>query len=280
MNIPDMNRLGLRCPDCGKGGLTASDTALTCGGCSSSFPVNEVTVDLLRTPPPQRTKAQAAMENPTIIRIYESFLWRRSPIIARVFKISFDNEYRTILKAARLPPSPLVLDLACGPGIYTRPMAQSTPDGLFVGLDLSEPMIEVARKRTSASGITNAFFVRGSAMALPFADGHFDCVNCCGAIHMFPDLHAALCEIRRVLKSGGRFTVATFLKKQGDRGNRIARWRRQHIGDTAYLPEEMIGFLAKAGLTEAEVHHAGGAWMILSARVAPDAGGNTAGEGQ
>ncbi len=154
--------------------------------------------------------AQRAMESAAIARIYESRLWRRSRIATLALGISFEREQQLIGRAARLSPGDSLLDVACGPGIYARPFARQVAPGLVVGLDLSPAMLGHARRRARAAGLENLALVRGDALRLPFAGGRFDAVNCCGALHLFPDADLALREVHRVLKPGGRFTVAAF----------------------------------------------------------------------
>src|SRR6266851_7226571 len=92
-----------------------------------------------------RSLAQRAMESDAIVRVYESRLWRRSLIATLALGISFEREQELIGRAARLSPGDALLDLACGPGIYTRPFARQVAPGLVVGLDLSPAMLRHAR---------------------------------------------------------------------------------------------------------------------------------------
>ena len=212
-----------------------------------------------------RSLAQLAMESELIVRIYESRLWRRSPIVAAVMRVSFEREYAMIAAAGRLTPAAMVLDLACGPGIYARRFARAAPQGTVVGLDLSVPMLRYAARRAAAEGLRNLALLRGDAMALPFDADQFDLVNCCGALHLFPDLTRVLTEIARVLAPGGRFTAAAFRRRDG----RLAQWatrvRRRRLGIDAFHPDELSARLAAAGLGEIRCHHAAGIWLIMSA---------------
>jgi ubiquinone/menaquinone biosynthesis C-methylase UbiE len=205
------------------------------------------------------------MESEPIVRIYESRLWRRSPIVAAVMRVSFEREYALIAAAARLTPAATVLDLACGPGIYARRFARAAAQGTVVGLDLSVPMLRYAARRAAAEGLRNFVLLRGNAMALPFAAGQFDLVNCCGALHLFPDLARVLTEIARVLAPGGRFTAAAFRRRDGWLAQWATRVRRRWLGIDAFHPDELSARLAAAGLGEIRCHHAAGIWLIISA---------------
>jgi ubiquinone/menaquinone biosynthesis C-methylase UbiE len=216
-----------------------------------------------------RTLAQRAMESEAIVRIYESRLWRRSLIATLALGISFEREQELIGRAARLSPGDTLLDLACGPGIYTRPFARQVAPGLVVGLDLSPAMLRHARRRARAARLANLALVRGDALRLPFAGGRFDVVNCCGALHLFPDADLALREVHRVLKPGGRFTVAAFRRGSGRWATLGSALRRRIMGIDSFTPAELEARLGAAGLGEAECHHAGAQWLIMSARRIP-----------
>ena len=140
----------------------------------------------VRATSPHRTIAQGFMEWDPLVRIYESRLWRRSPLLSLVTGISFESEYSLIARALQIETGNRILDLACGPGIYTRRFAQHRPEAAVVGMDLSSPMLRYALRRTLEEQLTNVTLVRGDARAFPFGTGVFDAVNCCGALHLFP----------------------------------------------------------------------------------------------
>ena len=254
------------CPACQRGVLALPATPngqAACAHCAAHFPLAQGILDLLPSAAP-RSLAQRAMEWPPIVRIYESRLWRRSPIAAAAMRISFEREYAIIAAAARLTPAAAVLDLACGPGIYARRFAAAVPQGVVVGLDLSLPMLRFAARRAVAAGLRNLALLHGDAMALPFEAGRFDLVNCCGALHLFPDLAQVLRESARVLAPGGRFTAAAFRRRDGRAAESATRLRRR-FGVDAFHPDELSRRLAAAGLGDIRCHHAAGVWLIMSA---------------
>ena len=102
-------------------------------------------------------------------------------------------------------PGMKVLDLACGPGTLSRPLAQRVaPGGEVIGVDLAEGMIALAR----SAGIANARFVVMDIEALDFPDATFDAVACGHGLQFAPDLGRAMREARRVLRPGGRFAAS------------------------------------------------------------------------
>jgi ubiquinone/menaquinone biosynthesis C-methylase UbiE len=102
-----------------------------------------------------------------------------------------------------------VLDVGCGTGYLSRLIARSVgPNGVVVGTDPSESMIQYARRKTAS--IANCEFQVGAAEALPFTGDHFDVVVSSLVVHHLPeDLRGrALGEMRRVLRPGGALLVA------------------------------------------------------------------------
>ena len=179
--------------------------------------------------------------------------------------ISFEREHEVIIQAANLNGDEILLDLACGPGIHARPLAQRLTRGSVVGLDLSLPMLNYASLRARREGIDNILLVHGDASYLPFPKNEFDAVNCFGAIHLFPDLSRALCEITRVLKPGGRFITFTFRREAGNLGKHLARLCQRVTGVDSFRPDELELHLKHVGLQDIECHHAKGIGLIMSA---------------
>jgi ubiquinone/menaquinone biosynthesis C-methylase UbiE len=95
------------------------------------------------------------------------------------------------------------LDVACGPATLARIFA---PHVKWIGgLDLTPAMLERARKEAVALGLQNFSVMRANGLRMPFRDGTFDIVVTSYSIHHLPDPVAAIAEISRVLKRGGKF---------------------------------------------------------------------------
>jgi ubiquinone/menaquinone biosynthesis C-methylase UbiE len=212
-----------------------------------------------------RTPAQALMEWAPLVRVYESRVWRRSPVVAAVLGISFEREYALIADAANLKPDDLVLDLACGPGIYARPFARAVPRGQVIGLDRSVPMLRYASARAREEGLTNLRLLRGDATNLPFRDGVFQAANCCGALHLFPDPARALTEIHRVLGPRGSATLAVFRRSGTAVGKLRADVRRKLYGVGSFSEDDLATMLTTAGFLRPRVLHAAARWLIVAA---------------
>jgi demethylmenaquinone methyltransferase/2-methoxy-6-polyprenyl-1,4-benzoquinol methylase len=129
----------------------------------------------------------------------------RYDFITRVFSFGMDRRWKRLgVRKASLPKGAMVIDLACGTGDFSQLVLRSLPGARVVAVDLTEQMLRVARTR----GMPEV--VCGDAIALPFADGLFDCVFVGYGLRSFPDLNAALQEIRRVIRPGGLMVSLDF----------------------------------------------------------------------
>ena len=102
-----------------------------------------------------------------------------------------------------LRPGLRVLDFGCGPGTVSVGLAEAIAPGELHGVDMEESQVNLARAVTEAGGRDNAVFHLGDVTALPFEDGFFDVAHCHNVLMHVPDTHAALTEVKRVLKPGG-----------------------------------------------------------------------------
>ena len=110
-----------------------------------------------------------------------------------------------MIDLARLEPNHRVLDLASGTGDPALTLAGLLNKGGHIVLtDLSPQMVDIAREHAARDGIRNASFDTVDAHALPYPDASFDRVTCRLGVMYFWNCLAALREIRRVLKPGGR----------------------------------------------------------------------------
>jgi SAM-dependent methyltransferase len=116
------------------------------------------------------------------------------------------DEHRLALSMLSIDPGDRVLDVACGPGNFTRDFAAVAGEGLVVGIDASGPMLDVAVRETDSA---NVAYLRGDACALPFRDGSFDAICCFAALYLIEEPMRALAEIVRVLAPGGRLALLT-----------------------------------------------------------------------
>jgi len=134
-----------------------------------------------------------------------SIIAPRYDFITRTFSYGMDRRWKRLgVEKASLLPDAVVLDLACGTGDFSQLVREHLPRARTVALDLTEPMLRLARRR----GLQDA--VCGDATALPFADASFDCVAIGYGLRNFSDLDAAVREIQRVTRPGGLLVSLDF----------------------------------------------------------------------
>lgn len=115
-----------------------------------------------------------------------------------------------LLELARLQPGERILDAACGTGAVARAaMARVGAAGKVTGVDLNPGMLEVARAASGEAGQSIAWR-EGNLEALPFADAAFDVVLCQQGLQFCPDKAAAVAELHRVLRKGGRLAASVW----------------------------------------------------------------------
>ena len=136
-----------------------------------------------------------------------------------VLSFGQDRLWRRATRAALgLAPGQRVLDLAAGTGVSTRELALS--GAYAVGTDVSLGMLRVGRARyplgaareaTTTAGIApDVPLLAGDALALPFRDGSFDAVTISFGLRNIHDPQAALRELARVTRPGGRLVICEF----------------------------------------------------------------------
>lgn len=173
-------------------------------------------LDLLESDVESTGATQDLMVTRLVPAIYERY-WR--PALGRVFKgvtgPGMAEEIRIARLLLGLGEGDVVLDVACGPGNFTREFARAVgPEGLAVGVDASRTMLERGAEELRRADPGNLTLIRGDATALPFRDASFDAACCFAALHLFPDPFAALDEMRRVLRPGGRIALMASVRRQ------------------------------------------------------------------
>jgi demethylmenaquinone methyltransferase / 2-methoxy-6-polyprenyl-1,4-benzoquinol methylase len=195
---------------------------------------------------------------------------RRYDLLNTVLSFGADARWRRrAARAAGPPPDGAVLDVACGSGKLTAELRRLAASGLVVGLDFSGRMLQVASAEEPGPR-----YVRGDGLELPFADGTFDAVTVAFGLRNFADPERGLCEMRRVLRPGGRAVVLEFVRpRPGPVGAayrgylvhvlpRVGGWVSGDASAYRYLsqtvdsyrtPEELVGLASGAGWREARI---------------------------
>jgi SAM-dependent methyltransferase len=197
---------------------------------------------------PAPTVAQQAMNSPFVATIYER-LWRPASFYI-ASGVTTGTEQRRAASALRLSSAERLLDVACGPGNFTAPLAEQLPDGsLAVGLDISEPMLTRAVLDNSGP---RTCYVRGDARMLPFDDETFDAVCCFGALYLMPQPFRVAHEMLRVLRPGGRIAILTSYAGQSAPIQQFLKAGAGVIGLTMFDRHAFVDLFTSSGLVDVE----------------------------
>jgi SAM-dependent methyltransferase len=206
-------------------------------------------LDLLDGAAPASTgAAQDLMLTRAVPFVYERW-WR--PALGRLAKGLFGPGMREEHRIARLllglTPGDGVLDVACGPGNFTRDFARVVgSDGLAVGIDASATMLARAARDTPPGEVA---YVRGDAVRLPFRAQSFDAVCCFAALHLFSEPFVALDHMARVLTPGGRIAIFTSCRTRSVPGRTLDGLLGAHSGMRMFEREEIVEALRERGFS-------------------------------
>jgi arsenite methyltransferase len=130
-----------------------------------------------------------------------SMLYDNAQAISRKFLSIWQHPVEWL----NIPPGGIALDVGSGPGSVTASLARAAgPDGLALGVDISEPMLARAVRAEAGPQVG---FLRADAQRLPLRDQTVDAVVSIAVLQLIPDPAAALSEIARILRPGGRLAL-------------------------------------------------------------------------
>jgi ubiquinone/menaquinone biosynthesis C-methylase UbiE len=163
------------------------------------------------------------------------------------------EQRRAVRAALALRRGEKVLDIGSGAGLLAQELAAEVGGlGSVHGIDPSESMLALARRRRPPDGAAEIRFTAGDACALPFADASFDAAVATQVYEYVHDMQAALGEAFRVLRPGGRLLVldtdwGSIVWHSGDseRTRRVLAAWNEHLVDP-YLPRRLTRLLSDA----------------------------------
>jgi len=150
-----------------------------------------------------------------------------------------------------IPQGGIALDVGSGPGTVTTKLAQAAgPDGIALGVDISEAMLTRAVRNEAGPQVG---FMRADAQRLPLRDDTVDAVISLAALQLIPNPAAALAEMARVLRPGGRLAIMV------PTAGRIARFWQMlpNIGAHVFDEDEIGDILEDNGFVSVRVKNIG-----------------------
>jgi demethylmenaquinone methyltransferase/2-methoxy-6-polyprenyl-1,4-benzoquinol methylase len=194
----------------------------------------------------------------------------------RVMTAGLDVRWRRLAATSVVDRGDRVLDAACGTGDLALADLRAGAAAV-TGVDFSEPMLERARRKSSA-----VEWVRADLLALPFEDGSFDAATIGFGVRNLADLDAGLRELRRVLRPGGRLAILEITTPRGALRPFFNLWFDRAVplagklvpGGAAYtyLPasvrrfpsaEELAALMCEAGFTDVRFRLLAGSIVAL-----------------
>jgi SAM-dependent methyltransferase len=140
--------------------------------------------------------------------LFPAIFSRHADAYRRRHDVSGAPSRKRLVELLAPKPGERLLDLACGPGTVALQMAEAAgPTSTVVGVDLAAGMLEVARQEARRRGL-DVRFEEMDIEDLAFEDASFDGATCGHGLQFCPDLARALREVRRALRSGGRFAAS------------------------------------------------------------------------
>jgi SAM-dependent methyltransferase len=193
--------------------------------------------------------------------VYSAYIerpWLARRVVGLVWGADVSSLYADVdAVLAGLAGGETVLDVPCGGGLELRGLRPGQ-DVRFIAADLDPAMVERTRRRAQRDGLTQVEAVVADMTALPFEDAIADVALCYSGLHMVAEPQAAIAELARCLKPGGRLHGATFTTD----GARRMRWLFERGARLGHAPlsgssADLGDWLRAAGLVDVEVEPGG-----------------------
>jgi SAM-dependent methyltransferase len=194
------------------------------------------------TVPKNTGPIQAAWASPVGSMLYDN---------AQALSRRLISAWRLPIEWLRIPAGGVALDVGSGPGNVTASLAQAAgPDGVALGVDISEAMLERAVHNEAGPQIG---FIKADAQRLPLRDDTVDAVVSTAMLQLVPNPTAALAEMARVLRPGGRLAIMV------PTAGRLARfWQKlPNVGAHVFGDDEIGDVLEDQGFASIRVKNLG-----------------------
>lgn len=182
----------------------------------------------------------------------------------RLMTFGLDRLWTRRATAAATAASPrTILDVATGTADIALRLSERAPEARITGIDLSEGMLAIGRRKVEAAGLADRIELRcADCLDLPFADDSFDAVTVAYGVRNFDNLAAGYAEMLRVLRPGGRLTVIELATPQSPLirplyrfyAGRIipllGRMMSKDVSAYSYLPKSIAAVPQRGAMTQ------------------------------
>lgn len=179
----------------------------------------------------------------------------RYDLLNHLLSMNIDKQWRKkAMKYIREEEKGKLLDVACGTGDFSI-AAYKSGVGQVTGIDISDNMVEIGRKKVEAAGLSSFIHLQhGDSEQMDFGSDTFDVVTVAFGVRNFEHLECGLKEMLRVLKSGGKVIILEFSMPEHFPMKqlylfyfrhvlpRLGGWISGNKGAYTYLPESVIKF--------------------------------------
>jgi SAM-dependent methyltransferase len=225
-------------------------------------------LDLQENPGPMPAEPRADAFDGLLGRGYDAYIKR--PLLARAIgRLAWGAEvapmYETMRAVGEVPDGGTILDAPCGGGLAFREL-RPEQSVRYIALDLSEGMLERARREAERRSLDQIELLRGDVQVMPLPDGVANLALSMNSLHSVADPEAATAELVRCTAPGGRLVGSMLVLGAGRRQDRALRHaERNGTGGPAGTTADLERWLAGAGLEEVRVD-ASGAIAVFEAR--------------
>lgn len=173
--------------------------------------------------------------------------------------------YESMAAIGKVPDGGTILDVPCGGGVAFRAL-EPERDVRYLAIDLSGPMLDRARSLAQRRRLGQIEFIQADVESLPVDGESVDLCLCYNSLHCFRDPAAAVAEMARCLKPGGRFVGTMVIRGCGRRWDRRIRlWQLQGTFGPGGTEQDLRRWVHVAGLTVTRLERSG-AWALIEAR--------------
>ncbi|MBA3558707.1 MAG: methyltransferase domain-containing protein [Gemmatimonadaceae bacterium] len=160
------------------------------------------------------------------------------------------------------PMGSFVLEVGCGIGAQTIPLARNSPGARIISVDISAESVAEARANSDAAGVTNVQFQQADIFALPFDRESFDHVFVCFVLEHLSQPVEALAKLKELLRPGGTVTViegdhgSTYFHPDSDAAHMAIRCQvelQRIAGGNALVGRQLYPLLLQAGFDAVRV---------------------------